>query len=119
MGSDPGIGSDPGMGNDPGIDNDPSLGSDLGDFWYGVTFSTVALGIIGTSITIGIVGPSLIQIGNVAPVRPSIVFYLEPPHSKLDALRQFGLIAPAALRAIGSTKAAKVTLRPRVDIDLD
>lgn len=60
-----------------------------------------------------------IQIGNVAPVRPSFVFYPESPRSELDALRQFGLMAPAALRAIGSVEAAKVTLRPRVHIDLD
>ncbi|RYP20858.1 hypothetical protein DL765_002592 [Monosporascus sp. GIB2] len=91
------------------------------DFAYGITFCIIALAVFGGSIAMGIVGPSLVQIGNVAPVRPSILFYPETPadDDAIQILQDFGLRAPGVMRALGSVEAARVTLRSRVSIDQD
>ena len=86
------------------------------DIWYGLLFCLLALAVFGTSIAMGIVAPSLVQIGNVAPVRPSTVFYPTTPVSNADQLRDFGLRAPSVMRALGSVEAAAVTLREKVSI---
>ena len=67
----------------------------------------------------GIIAPSLVQIGNVAPVRPSAVFYptTPAPLSSADLLRDFGLRAPSVMRSLGSVEAAAVTLRQKVAIE--
>ncbi|RYP69885.1 hypothetical protein DL771_005828 [Monosporascus sp. 5C6A] len=86
-----------------------------GDFWYGLTFCIIALAVFGGSIAMGIVGPSLVQIGHVAPVRPSVLFYpATPAIDGVQQLQDFGLRAPAVMRALGSVEAARVTLRSRV-----
>ena len=87
--------------------------------WYGLLFCLLALAVFGTSIAMGIVAPSLVQIGNVAPVRPSTVFYPTTPASDADRLRDFGLRAPSVMRALGSVEAAAVTLREKVTIKLN
>jgi hypothetical protein len=86
------------------------------DIWYGLLFCLLALAVFGTSLAMGIVAPSLVQIGNVAPVRPSTVFYPTTPVSNADQLRDFGLRAPSVMRALGSIEAAAVTLREKVTI---
>ncbi|KAH6649314.1 hypothetical protein F5144DRAFT_634473 [Chaetomium tenue] len=84
--------------------------------WYGLVFCLLALAVFGTSIAMGIIAPSLVQIGNVAPVRPSAVFYPTTPTSDADLLRDFGLRAPSVMRSLGSVEAAAVTLRQKVAV---
>ncbi|TFB04342.1 hypothetical protein CCMA1212_004140 [Trichoderma ghanense] len=92
------------------------------DFAYGLLLSVLALMVFGGSMTLGIIGPSLVQIGTVAPVRPSSVYY---PHLTTDnttILSYYGVLAPANLRALGSIEASKVTKRKDVNLpdpDLD
>lgn len=93
------------------------------DLAYGLLFSLIAFTIWGGSLSLGIVGPSLLQIGTAAPARPSEVFY---PRYGDDATTLFGYLttlAPSFLRAIGSVEASQVTLRKRVnlrsDVDFD
>ncbi|KAG7290339.1 hypothetical protein NEMBOFW57_000339 [Staphylotrichum longicolle] len=86
------------------------------DFWYAFGFCFLALAVYGSSIAMGIVAPSLVQIGNVAPVRPSTVFYPATPADSAQELRDFGLRAPSVMRALGSVEAAAVTLRLKVTV---
>jgi hypothetical protein len=88
------------------------------DFRYGLVFCLLAFAVFGSSIAMGIVAPSLVQIGNVAPVRPSTVFYpaTPAPEDSAQELHDFGLRAPSVMRALGSVEAAQVTLRQRVAI---
>ncbi|OTA08154.1 hypothetical protein A9Z42_0091000 [Trichoderma parareesei] len=86
------------------------------DFAYGLLLAVLALMVFGGSMTLGIIGPSLIQIGTVAPVRPSSVYY---PHLGTDntaILSYYGVLAPANLRALGSIEASKVTKRKDVNL---
>ncbi|KAL6879173.1 hypothetical protein J3F83DRAFT_288417 [Trichoderma novae-zelandiae] len=86
------------------------------DFVYGLVLSVAALMVFGGSMSLGIIGPSLVQIGTVAPVRPSSVYY---PHLTADnttILAYYGVLAPANLRALGSVEAAKVTKRKDVNL---
>ncbi|KAH6847669.1 hypothetical protein B0I37DRAFT_149615 [Chaetomium sp. MPI-CAGE-AT-0009] len=87
------------------------------DFWYSLVFCLLALAVFGTSIAMGIIAPSLVQIGNVAPVRPSTVFYPATPRDNAQRLRDFGLRAPSVMRALGSVEAASVTLRLMVTVN--
>ncbi|RYP67497.1 hypothetical protein DL769_005744 [Monosporascus sp. CRB-8-3] len=99
----------------------PGDGESWDDFVYGLTFCIIALAVFGGSIAMGIVGPSLVQIGNVAPVRPSTLFYPDTPagDDAIQTLQDFGLRAPGVMRALGSVEAARVTLRKRVSVDED
>jgi len=85
------------------------------DFVYGSTFSVVAISIYVGGVVLGIIAPSLIEIGHTAPVRPSFVFYPDSPRTDEQRLADFGLRAPGALRAIGSIEAG----RPNVKIDAE
>ncbi|GAB1312671.1 hypothetical protein MFIFM68171_02881 [Madurella fahalii] len=95
--------------------------SDTDPFWYGLTLTVLAFCVYGGSLVLGIVGPSLVQIGSVAPVRPSSVYYPVTPQPTVyvDILKEFGMRAPGVLRALGSVEAAKVTMRSRVSVDYD
>ncbi|KAH8745275.1 hypothetical protein F5883DRAFT_634108 [Diaporthe sp. PMI_573] len=97
----------------------PKSGAPESDFLYGLTFCIIALAVFGGSIAMGVIGPSLVQIGNVAPVRPTSLFYPETPaqDDPVQQLQDFGLRAPAVMRALGSVEAAKVTLRSRVLVE--
>ncbi|KAK4245973.1 hypothetical protein C7999DRAFT_33601 [Corynascus novoguineensis] len=88
---------------------------------YGLALAIVAFCIFGGALALGIVGPSLLQIGTVAPVRPSSVYYPVTPQPTVyvDVLKEFGMRAPGVLRALGSVEAAKVTMRFRVNVDYD
>ncbi|RYO82915.1 hypothetical protein DL766_003392 [Monosporascus sp. MC13-8B] len=92
-----------------------------GDVAYGLVFCIIALAVFGGSIAMGIVGPSLVQIGNVAPPQPSTLFYPRIPAADdpVQQLQEFGLRAPGLLRALGSVEAARVELRSRVLVDAD
>ncbi|KAI1174086.1 hypothetical protein F4777DRAFT_408422 [Nemania sp. FL0916] len=88
------------------------------DFAYGLVFAIIAIVVYGGSLALGIVGPSLVQVGNVAPVRPSTLYYprTSPEDDPVGILKEFGLKAPGVLRALGSVEAAGVTTRDRVNI---
>ncbi|RSL62671.1 hypothetical protein CEP54_005626 [Fusarium duplospermum] len=88
-----------------------------GDFWYGLGLGLTAFVVFAGGIVTSIMVPSALLIGHVAPVRPSSVFYPEPPHGGVvKALQRYGLLAPAAMRSLGSVEAAEVTLRERVNV---
>ncbi|KAI1114874.1 hypothetical protein F5Y14DRAFT_147660 [Nemania sp. NC0429] len=93
--------------------------SEKGNLAYGLAFALCAFVVFGGSLALGIVVPSLVQIGNVAPVRPSAVHYPAfPPANDIPGqLKTFGLRASSFLRALGSVEAAGVTKRDRVSID--
>lgn len=86
------------------------------DFWYGLMLGFTALIVFLGGIVTSIMVPSALQIGHVAPVRPSSVFYPQIPDGPVRALQRYGLVAPAAMRALGSVEAAQVTLRERVNV---
>ncbi|UPK94147.1 hypothetical protein LCI18_005082 [Fusarium solani-melongenae] len=88
-----------------------------GDFWYGFGFGITAFIVFAGGIVTSVMVPSALLIGNVAPVRPSSVFYPELPAGPVRSLQRFGLLAPAAMRSLGSVEAAEVTLRERVSVE--
>ncbi|RYP63897.1 hypothetical protein DL771_009072 [Monosporascus sp. 5C6A] len=94
------------------------FGPPWGDFAYGLMLAFIAFIVYGGSLALGIIGPSLVQIGNVAPVRPSEVYYpvTASQNDYVGILTEFGLRAPGVLRALGSVEAADVTTRSRVNI---
>ncbi|KAM0434036.1 hypothetical protein ACHAPT_003980 [Fusarium lateritium] len=89
------------------------------DFWYGLLLGVLALLVFFGGMVASIMVPSALLIGNVAPVRPSSVFYPQLPDEDVRALQRYGLLAPAAMRSLGSVEAAEVTLRDRVIVDED
>ncbi|RYP18468.1 hypothetical protein DL765_003922 [Monosporascus sp. GIB2] len=91
--------------------------SDWGDTWFGFAIAAAAFLVFGASVALGIVGPSFLQIGTVAPVRPSTLFYPAAGVTMLERIQRFGLQAPGAMRALGSVEAAGVTIVDRVEID--
>ncbi|PTB69397.1 hypothetical protein BBK36DRAFT_1110847 [Trichoderma citrinoviride] len=86
------------------------------DFAYGLLLAVLALMVFGGSMTLGIIGPSLVQIGTVAPVRPSSVYYPYLGTDNTSVLAYYGVLAPANLRALGSIEASKVTKRKDVNL---
>lgn len=87
------------------------------DTLFGLAVAVVAFAVFGASIALGIIGPSLLEIGTVAPVRPSMLFYPAPGNTPLESIQRFGLQAPGAMRALGSVEAADVTVGERVKFD--
>ncbi|KAK5992136.1 hypothetical protein PT974_05536 [Cladobotryum mycophilum] len=90
----------------------------LGDFAYAILFCALACIIYGGGISLSIIAPSRLQLGNVAPVRPSILYYPDPPDDRNDAemLQWYSLVSAENLRALGSVDAAKSETRKRVTI---
>ncbi|KAK3362569.1 hypothetical protein B0T25DRAFT_512759 [Lasiosphaeria hispida] len=74
-------------------------GEGKADFLFSITFSILAFCVFASSVAMGIVTPSLMHIGSVAPVRPSAVFWPDMSNDGLDA---FSARAPAFLRALGA-----------------
>ena len=74
-------------------------------------------GTIG-GIAAGILVPTAMVVGSVAPAQASQVFFGHPPTelTPSEGLRAQALRAPAAVRAIGSVEASEVTLRDWVSI---
>ena len=85
---------------------------------FGLVWLLVSLAVFGGSIAMGIVGPSLVQIGSAAPVRPEITYHpaeaQEGDYS--GVLTVYGLTASSFLRALGSVEASDVTKRKNVNI---
>jgi hypothetical protein len=86
-----------------------------GDLWFGVAFSLLALCVFVATVAMGIITPSLVHIGHVAPVRPSAVFWPNTGSNYYDD--KFAIRGQAILRALGSVEAARVTLRSNVQIE--
>ncbi|KAL6700740.1 hypothetical protein J3F84DRAFT_402719 [Trichoderma pleuroticola] len=86
------------------------------DFVYGLIFCILAFVIYGGSLSLGIVGPSLMQVGTVAPARPSAVYYPSLTKDTTTALENYGILSPANLRALGSVDASLSTLGDSVII---
>ncbi|KAK3294419.1 uncharacterized protein B0H64DRAFT_433585 [Chaetomium fimeti] len=89
-----------------------------GDSVLGFVFGTIALGVFVVGIVMGIIGPPLLQIGNVAPVRSSILFYptLPPVGDALGRELFNGHRSLGVLRALSSVEIARVTMRSKVEI---
>ncbi|KAK5656884.1 hypothetical protein OQA88_4435 [Cercophora sp. LCS_1] len=95
--------------------------SDTPNFRFGFLWTLVCLIVFGGSLALSVVGPSLVQIGNAAPVRPEITFYPVNPRAgdSSGLLKVFGLRASSYLRALGSVEAADVTKRKDVLVSTD
>ncbi|RYP53284.1 hypothetical protein DL769_010547 [Monosporascus sp. CRB-8-3] len=91
------------------------------DFWYGLVFCLLAFAALSGGITIGVMAPSLAEIGTVAPARPSIVFYplIPDPSDPAEILQDSGLRAPAMLRALGGVEESQSSLRSRISVEID
>ncbi|EJT69956.1 hypothetical protein GGTG_12133 [Gaeumannomyces tritici R3-111a-1] len=87
------------------------------DRWYGIGAAALAFVVYGAALALGIVGPSLLEIGSVAPARPSILFYPAAATNSQENIQRFGLQAPGSMRALGSVEAAEVTVAQRVVVD--
>lgn len=89
------------------------------DFVYGLIFCLLAFVIYGGSLSLGIVGPSLMQIGTVAPVRPGEVYYPSAAVDDSSGFENFGILAPACFRALGGAEASQITMTKKVNLGLD
>ncbi|GAB1311839.1 hypothetical protein MFIFM68171_02049 [Madurella fahalii] len=91
------------------------------DSLYGLTFGIMALGIFTLGIVMGIIGPPFLQIGNVAPVRSSLLFYppSPPPDDDLADSVFSALQSTAVLRALSSVDIARVRMRSKVQVTPD
>jgi hypothetical protein len=69
-------------------------------------------------IAVGVLIPAQMAVGTVAPARASEVFFAPLPAemTRSEGLKIQALRAPAAVRAIGSVEASKVTLRSRASL---
>lgn len=89
------------------------------DLLYGLTFSLISFTIYQASIVMGIIGPSFVQVGNVAPVRPSMLFFAEPPLDFLDQVasnvKAATLPPSTASRSLSAVEIAGLTVRPKVN----
>jgi len=92
---------------------------------WGLLFAFLALAMTVGNVVSGILVPVELVIGNFAPPAKSVIFYPDVPFytrgddnnagfAKLNSLR-----APAALRALGSIEASKVTVRGRMSVDVE
>ncbi|KAL8339332.1 hypothetical protein RB598_007586 [Gaeumannomyces tritici] len=89
------------------------------DCAYGLLLATIALTVFGVDKAMGVVVPGLVVLGAVAPADQDSVYYPVPSEGDTDpagSLRNFGLKAPAVMRALGSVEAAGATFRRRIEI---
>lgn len=91
------------------------------DSVVGFVFGTIALAVFVVGIVMGIIGPPLLQIGNVAPVRESTLFYPTLPLVNDELGRELfnGHRSLSVLRALGSVEIARVTMRSKVEITIN
>ena len=76
------------------------------DSLFGIVFAAICLIVVAGSITMGIIGPPLLQIGNVAPVTSSVLFYPRAgPASSPSAYRAF--FGDPSIRALSSVEVFK------------
>ncbi|KLU85791.1 hypothetical protein MAPG_04811, partial [Magnaporthiopsis poae ATCC 64411] len=89
------------------------------DCAYGLLLTLIALIVYGGDKALGVVVPGLVVLGAVAPADPDSVYYPVPSEGDVDPagnLRNFGLKAPAVMRALGSVEAAGPTIRPKIQM---
>lgn len=89
------------------------------DCAYGLLLTLIAFIVYGGDKALGVVVPGLVVLGAVAPADPDSVYYPEPSEGNVDPagiLRNFGLKAPAVMRALGSVEAAGPAIRPKIQM---
>lgn len=75
--------------------------STLIDSLFGLVFAAICLVVVTASITMGIIGPPFLQIGNVAPVTPSVLFYPQSQNIRSPAAYR-AFFGDASIRALSS-----------------
>lgn len=92
-----------------------------GDAVFGFAWVLVALAVFGGSIALGIVGPSLVELGSAAPVRPSSTYYpgtiAKGGDVQIGVQKIYELTASSYIRALGSIEDVDVTKRKEVNVD--
>ncbi|RYP87637.1 hypothetical protein DL769_000460 [Monosporascus sp. CRB-8-3] len=88
------------------------------DFMYGFTFSFIALAVFVVSIVMGIIGPSFVHVGNLAPVRSSMLFYAGVSSSHMD-LDYASLPAHTVMQALGGVDCAGDRVRSKVHLEVE
>ena len=93
------------------------------DFRYGFTVSLVAFLIYASGLTVGVLGPSLLQLGNAAPVRTPNLFYPVTPNisspTEPQYLQFYGLKMASMFRAISSLTIDRKTLDNAVKLEVE
>ena len=89
------------------------------DSGYSAIFAIVALTIFGGSAIIGTFTPAMLQIGNVAPVQPSDVFYPVLPSNLYELIHHSGILVAGALRAMTGATAARNGAAPQLPVNVD
>ncbi|KAK0649322.1 hypothetical protein B0T16DRAFT_327263 [Cercophora newfieldiana] len=84
----------------------------------GLVPGAIAISIYIAGIVMGILGPPLLQLGNVAPARASILYYPRTPsgNDQLNINLFNGQRSPGILRALSSVEVSKATMRSKVQI---
>ena len=88
------------------------------DAWYNFTIAFIAFVIFFGALAAGIVGPSYLEVGNFAPVRPSMVYYPAPQRQDDNEglFRRFRLLASTGRRAIGVAYGASELSNSKVEL---
>lgn len=88
------------------------------EFLAGLFLCVTSLAVFVVSIVMGILGPTLLDIGSVAPVRPSILYFpkLPPVGDELGENLFNGHRSLGILRALSSVEIAKTESRSKVSI---
>ena len=96
-------------------------GRDWRTFGWSCLLLSAAMCGAGGGIAAGILVPTAMDVGKVAPARASEVFFARPPleMTASERLKSQALRAPAALRAIGRVEASHVTLNERVKVNIE
>ena len=92
---------------------------------WGLLFGFIALAMTVGNVATGIFVPVQLSMGNVVPPAKDVIFYPDVSLYQLKddngagAAKLNSLFAPSALRALGSIEASKVTVRERVNVDVE
>jgi len=82
---------------------------------FGLLFITLCCFVAGNAVSIVVAGK--LEVGNLAPARPSSVYIPDIRSSNNEDRARFqAILGPATLRALGSSEAAGVTVRDRLNI---
>ncbi|KAK1829559.1 hypothetical protein QBC39DRAFT_413219 [Podospora conica] len=89
------------------------------DTLFGLLLASLALVVILTRIFMSIILPPSLQIGNVAPVNESSVFYPIPPLQNTNTTIYRAFRVGPALRALSNVQVSKNAIRDRVKVWTD
>ncbi|KAK0710599.1 hypothetical protein B0H67DRAFT_262423 [Lasiosphaeris hirsuta] len=96
----------------------PGRPSTWRDTAFACGFAIVALSVVATSVVIGIMGPPFFQIGNVAPVEATEIYF--PRSMKISDARAYrALRAEPSLRALSSVEVFGKSIGERVHVSED